>query len=735
MNRRSIFILSLVALAYAQPAHNSEEVRVGLTLSAGGALGLAHIGVLKVFEREQIPISCISSNSMGAIIGGLYAAGYSAARIESIVVNMDWEALLTPSILRTTRYLPKSQQSHRYVFRWSHDKFIPSVPSEIISLQQVEFALMRLLSKIEYDTEYSFDSLKIPIRVIAVDLVSGRRVIMKEGRLDQAIRGSIAIPAVFAPQRGTESGILVDGGVLQYFPVDPLGEFDPDVIIASLTVLRGSSTGRSITDVVSRLSNIRGFEDIEYQKSLADVVIEPNLSRFGAQDYARAEEIIQAGVEATESKLGEIRSALAGRKPVSNDKRIDERHVPYIRKIEFDGLGITRQATIRKKMRSHPGRPLNFDLLIDDMTELYETGLFKHVDYELRSLNEDTVDILIKVEEEAYGFYLLGIKYDNANNATLGLEIGQSNVFGIGASVRAIMHLGDPNEYRLGITDTKSFIVPFGYEINLFWNSIDRSFYEAGTWASDYNIDCRGGMAELCYAWTEQSCFRLGMKAHQAEYRFPESSFFDTLPQQEWVTGPTYAFELSTYDNPYFPVRGGRYDFHLFIALKKLGGRNDALKVSASVDQLLPLTSWLIVNLGMYLGTSSGQMPWAEYYHTGGADFTGFGHEEFTTAYKTKLNLGFDFPLFSIFGNNSPIIFQLLANVATFAPPDSVLFEWDDRSIEDFEVGVGSGIRVDTPIGPLRLTFGIGNLHRKPISNNIKYKLFFSLGKDFCYTK
>jgi predicted acylesterase/phospholipase RssA len=735
MNRNSILFLLFVAFAYTQPTHNSDEARVGLTLSAGGALGLAHIGVLKVLEREQIPISCISSNSMGSIIGGLYAAGYSAAQIESIAVNMDWEELLTPSILRTTRYLPKSQQSHKYVFRWSHDKFIPSVPSEIISLQQVEFVLMKLLSKIEYDTEYSFDSLEIPIRVIAVDLVSGHRVVMKEGRLDQAIRGSIAMPAVFAPQRGTESQVLVDGGVLQYFPVDPLSEFYPDVIIASLTMLRRSSTGRSITDVVNRLTNIRGFEDIEYQKSLADVVIEPNLSQFGAQDYARAEEIIQAGVEATESQLAEIRLALAGRKPVSNQKRIDERHVPYIRKIDFDGLGITRLATIRKRMRSHPGRPLNFDLLIDDMTELYETGLFKHVDYELRSLNEDTADILIKVEEEAYGFYLLGIRYDNANNATLGLEIGQGNVFGVGSSVRAILHLGDPNEYRVGITDAKPLILPLGYEVYLFWNSIDRSFYEAGTWEDDYNTDCRGGMAELCYAWTGQSCFRIGVKAHQAVYRFPESPFFDTLPPQEWVTGPAYAFELNTYNNPYFPVRGGRYNLDMFIALKKLGGRNDALKISASIDQLLPLTSWLIANFGMYLGTSAGQMPWAEYYHTGGADFTGFRQEEFSTAYKMKLNLGLDFPLFSIFGNNNPMIFQLLANVATFAPPDSIFFEWGDRSIEDFEVGVGSGIRTDTPIGPLRLTFGIGNLHRRPISDNIQYILFFSLGNDFCYTK
>ncbi len=734
MNRVAIFIVICTICLNSQPL-SDDEISIGLTLSAGGALGLAHIGVLKVFEREHIPISYVSSNSMGAIIGGLYAAGYNAAQIESIAVNLDWEDLLSPSILHTTKYLPKSQQSHKYAFSWSHDKFIPSMPTEIISLQQVEFVLMKLLSKIEYDTDYSFDNFRIPIRVIAVDLVSGRRVVMKGGRLDQAVRGSIAMPAVFAPQIRAEDGILVDGGVLQYFPVDPLDEFDPDIIIASLTILRGANTGRSIMDVVSRLTNIGGFEDIEYQKTLADIVIEPDLSQFGAQDYARAGDIIKAGEEAAETQLNAIRTIIAGRTPVAQYNTINEKKLPYIRQIEVDGLEKTRMATIRKKILTQAGMSLDFNLLIDDLARLYETGLFKHVDYDLTSLSEDTVDVLIRVDEQAYGFYLLGVRYDNANNATLGLEIGQSNVFGIGACIRAIMHLGDPNEYRVGITDTKTFLIPLGYEIDLFWNSIDRSFYNMGSWEGDYNTDCRGGMAELCYAWTEQSCFNIGMKAHQAVYRLPESPFFDTLPEQEWVIGPTYGFELNHYNNPHFPVSGGKYRFDLYITLKKLGARNDALKIDASIEQLFPITSWLIADIGVHIGTSAGQMAWAEYFHTGGADFIGFGHEEFTTAYRLKLNFGFDFPLFSVFGKNNPIIFQLLANIASFATPDSVLFDWDERSLEDFEIGVGSGIRTDTPIGPLRLIFGIGNLHRKPISDNIQYRLYFSVGRDFRYTK
>jgi NTE family protein len=331
-------------------------------LSAGGALGFAHIGVLKVLEREQIPVCCISSNSMGSIIGGLYAAGYSVAQIESIAVNQDWRNLLSPSFKHTTKYVPKSHQIRRYVFRWSHDWFVPSMPRELISLQKVEFLLMRLLSKIEYDTEYYFDNLKIPLRVIAVDIASGRRVVIKRGRLDRVIRGSIALPAVFAPQTALDEGILVDGGVLQYFPVDPLLEFQPDIIIASLTIKRDTDVGTTIADVLSKVTSIVGFEDIARQRLLADVVIEPDLDQFDAQDYERVSEIIAAGEKAAQAKVPAIRDVLSGRVPVSDPQAIKKRKTPYIRNVDFVGLRQTRKATVRKEVRIRQGMLLDFDM-------------------------------------------------------------------------------------------------------------------------------------------------------------------------------------------------------------------------------------------------------------------------------------------------------------------------------------------------------------------------------------
>lgn len=726
-------VLCITMQLSAQTISDTQQVRVGLTLSAGGAFGLAHIGVLKVLEREGIPVCCVSSNSMGSIIGGLYAAGYSATQVESIAVNMDWAELLSPSLAHTTQYLPKSRQSHRYIFRWSHDRFAPSIPSELVSLQKVEFVLMRLLSRILYDAHYSFDSLTIPLRVIAVDLISGCRVVMKDGRLDQAIRGSIAIPGVFAPQTATDQ-VLVDGGVLQYFPVDPLHEFKPDLIIASLTIKEDTTADISLVDVVARTTSIAGFEDIERQKMLADVVIEPDLNEFSAQDYTRAAEIVAAGERTTLAMLDDIRKKIAGRQPIAQHKTIRYRPAPYIRALEFEGLEQTRQKTISNDINTKPETRLDFDQLINDLESIYNTGLFNHVDYRLVSMSGDTVDLIIVVEEKDYGFYLLGIRYDNRNNATLGLEIGQSNMFGRGICIRAAANLGDPNEYRIGICDTRTFTLPLGYQIDLFWSSIDRAYYEEGIWQAEYNNDCRGGIAEIGYTLGIQSFVNIGMHAYQTLYRIPESPFFDTIPQREWIIGPSCNFEYNSYDDIYFPRRGGDYRLEILYAMEKLGAKNDFLRVEFVGDQLLPLTSGVLINAGLHLGVSTGKLAFAKYFYTGGANFTGFMSEEVTTNQKAVLRLGLDFKLFTIFGKGNPVFLQLISNIATYQSLEE-LRERDEYPLKDFDLGFGAGIRTSTPIGPLRITFGVGNPHRTPREDNIRYSTHFSLGRDFRYTK
>ncbi len=729
----SCIVLCAVAALNANATPDTTDVRIGLALSAGGAFGLAHIGVLKVLERENIPVSCLSSNSMGSIVGGLYAAGYSAVQIESIAVNLDWEGIFALSAKQAIQYLPESRRSHRYVFRWSHDRFIPSVPVELMSLQQVEFQLMRSLARAQYDTYYSFDSLRIPLRVIAVDLISGCRIVMRDGRLDQAIRGSIAIPGVFAPQTGTDR-LLVDGGVLQYFPVDPLLEMGPDIIIASLTYREDTVRGASLVDVMARSTSVAGFDDIRIQRSLADVVIEPDVSGFSAQDYARATEIIHAGEVAAAAMVDDIRSVIAARTPVVHYRTISPRPVPYVRSITINGLERTRKQTVMNEIAMAPGMPLDFDLLVDDLERLFNTGLFDHVDYGLSATQDDSLDLTFELREKEYGFYLFGVRYDNWDNATLGLEIGQSNVMGRDFSIRAAITLGEPNEYRIGISDTRILGISLGYMVDAFWNSIDRSFYDEGTWLNDYNIDSRGCMSEIGYTLNEHTHANVGLQIYQVTYRLPETPFFDTIPSSEWINAISSSVAINNYDNYYFPLRGVDYRSEFLFSMEDLGAGRDFVRLEVSATGIIPLTSGILLTTGIDFGASFGELAWAKYFYTGGANFIGLKPEEYASQQKAVLRLGVDVKTFTLFSANNPLLIQFVSNIASFEPLGDLLGK-DDHDLEDYELGFGIGLRTNTPIGPFRIMFGVANPHRTPFEENVRYSVYFSLGRDFRYTK
>jgi len=177
------------------------------------------------------------------------------------------------------------------------------------------------------------------------------------------------------------------------------------------------------------------------------------------------------------------------------------------------------------------------------------------VNYRLENARNDSVDVVIEVQERAYGFYSLGIRYDNADNVVLGLEVGQGNLGGSGASVRAAFDLGNPNEARLGLTGTRLFGLPFGYRLDGFLGSVERSYYEQGKWRGAYTVGYLGGVAEAGYILGRDAFFNLGLNSYRATYRVPIDSLKDLL-QPEWVIGPSFRLEVNTFRDVDFPTAG-----------------------------------------------------------------------------------------------------------------------------------------------------------------------------------
>jgi predicted acylesterase/phospholipase RssA len=733
-----LFFVALIAPAQTGPATPiGKTVTIGLVLSAGGALGLAHIGVLKVLEREGIPIDCIAVNSMGSIVGGLYAAGYTATQIESIAVSLDWASLLTPGLTEGVYNLLEHRRNQRYLLSLEQHNFVPAVPRGLISLQAVEFLMIQLLADAEYDAAYDFDRLPIPIRVIAVDLNSGRKVVLKSGSLEKAIRGSIAIPGVFPPVL-TADNKLVDGGVLQYLPVDPIREFAPDVIIAVLTAKRSAPIGTSLIDVLSRTSSMIGMEDIENQKRLADVVIEPDLAGFNATDYTRVRELIAVGETAATAVLPQIRALIADRATEGGRQPLPRRRRPTVRRVSFEGLCLLDARDASRKNRTRADTLLDFRVLLGDLKRLYYAGFFQSVGYRLDPTGKDTVDVIFETKEKEFGFYLFGLRYDNYDNVTLGLEFGQERITRSGFGIRGIINLGQPNEYRLRFTHGNPFVLPFSSHADLYWSSIDRSYYADRAWQADYNTDVRGGAIGLANHLGGKAFASADFQIHQAFYRFPTGGLFDTLPGCDWTVGPALSVEIDNQDDPFLPTRGLRFEMRAIYGLPLIRDARNFTKIELTFNRFVPINPWAALYYCVDLGKSWGRLPWNEYFYTGGDNFIGYKPETFTSRNKESAGIGLAFqPTRWWSQKEAAWTLKMEVDLGSFRSWDRLFGDSDDPLGHEFHVGAGAILVVKTPFGPLQFKIGWANLlprgYREP--GFLPTAGFVSLGKDFRYTK
>ncbi len=738
---RSLVGVSLaLAIFFTMPVFTAAEdpvpadsVRIGLVLSAGGALGLAHIGVLKVLEREGITISCISANSMGSIIGSLYAAGYTAAQIESIALGIDWKKMIIFGLPSGINQHPGTQQRLGYLLYLEHHQFSPALPSGVANLQNVEFFLARHLARPEYDAGGNYDSLAIPLRLIAVDLNSGHKITFCSGSLVKAIRGSIAIPGVFSPSMFTNMR-LVDGGVMQYLPVEPIKEMGPDLIIASLTVKQNTQVGVSMIDVISRTTSMIGISDIEKQKQIANILIEPDFSRFDANNYEQAKELIAVGEQTAEKALPALRESIAGRAVINAKKEIPHRPLPVVSKISFEGMKILSAKKLARILETKPGSELDFDLFIKDLVRLYETGLFEHVDYHLHDAG-DSVEIAIEVHERDFGYYLLGLRYDNYDNATIGLEMGIDNIRGSSIGACGIATLGDPAEYRVHIEYLNPQYTRWFGHIDPFWSSVDRSYYNDSGWIADYNVDRRGAAAEVTCNFGYDTYMGFGFKAHQAMYRFPQLAEFDALPADEWIIGPTISVEQNdeagcdlSSDNNFVRI-DWQYAGSLFHS------RTEFIRIALITDANKPLFGRFSTSGVLCAGASAGDLPWSERFYTGGASFVGYRLEHVTSRQKLTSNVSLNYRILGTAQSRSFSLYLRLVGAAGFTSDITNILNITDPFSLDYHYGCGIGIWMDTPIGPVQITAG-GT--RPRWNDGLEFNtaaLFFSIGRDFRYTK
>ena len=292
----------------------SPRPMVGLALSGGGARGLAHIGVLKALEEAEIPIDYIAGTSMGAVVGGLYAAGYSHRRLEDIALGVDWKDIFWDSPSQAQLFPTQREGSPPSLFQVSFAGWRPKIPQALTGGQRLTSLLTSLTLEANYSAHSDFDRLSIPFRAIATDLITGREIILGRGDLALALRASIAIPLIFTPVE-VGSLLLADGGLVDIIPVDVVKEMGADLVIA-VDVTADFDPKKMLEDplaIGTRSATIVFRRASQKLLEASDLVIRPGLERHSSLDYNQVGFLIKMGEEAAKAQIPKIKRLLESR--------------------------------------------------------------------------------------------------------------------------------------------------------------------------------------------------------------------------------------------------------------------------------------------------------------------------------------------------------------------------------------------------------------------------------------
>ncbi len=358
--------------------------KIGLALAGGGAKGLAQIGILKVLENEKIPVDFIAGTSMGGVIGGLYACGYSAEEIKKLVLEINWQDLFSDTPPRLSLLLSQREESEKYLFQIYFEGLKPSIPKALTSGQKLTNLFTQLTMQANFEAGSDFDKLKIPFRAVTTNLATGQEIVLRKGDLSEALRATMAIPLIFTPVE-LEGKLLVDGGLVDPIPVQIARNMGADFVIAINTSseLLSSSQIKDPLDIANQSTSIMTLERKEQELKRADFVISPDLSSYSSIDFEKTSELIASGERIADSLISDLKLLLATSNNFSTNPlfAISEVRVSKNQNLPDD--------LIKGFLKVREGDKVSTLDIKSDLNKLYSSGYFKEVYAELSKGSQD----------------------------------------------------------------------------------------------------------------------------------------------------------------------------------------------------------------------------------------------------------------------------------------------------------------------------------------------------------
>jgi NTE family protein len=567
---RSFFLLCVLMAgsnSHSQelPKHDqTARPKLGLVLEGGGALGLAHIGVITWMEEHHIPVSYVVGTSMGGLVGGIYATGRSPAEVRQLINGIDWDQVLSGVTPFRDLSFRRKQDSHDYPGQLEFGlRGGLQFPSGFNTGQEVNLVLDSVA--LPYSEIATFNDLPIPFACVSTDLVSGKIHVFRDGSLALAMRSTMSLPGIFTPVRHGKS-LYADGFLLDNLPVDVGKEMGPEVTLAihletapmdpNTNLSSFGVLGRSIS-VMSAVNELRSMEQ-------ADILVSVPLQKYTALDYNKADAIIKLGYDAAASKATVLSAFSVGEAEWEDylaTRNARRKTAPTPKFVQVTGTSPELAKAMEKQMAPLVGQPVDSKKIDQDMMTIVGMGRFATATYSMTEKDGEQ-GLQVQAEQKSYAppmvrplIVIDGSEYNNVL-FSLGARITFFDVGSYRSELRNDVILGSQylldSEYYHPLTTTSNwFIAP-----RLGFNSQQLNIYSSNTLQASYRIRQALGALDTGYAFGRTGEFRLGYEGGY-EKASPEIGNAPIIPTTSGTTGDVrIQYQLNTLDNPVIPRSG-----------------------------------------------------------------------------------------------------------------------------------------------------------------------------------
>jgi NTE family protein len=584
--------------------------KIGLSLAGGGAKGFSHVGVLKVLDSLGIKVDYISGTSMGAIVGGLYASGYSGKEIEKIVMDTDFYSLIMD---------PKAKRQETSFYNKSVDKYLFSIPlkngkitlpSSISSGQKNVYLLKELFKNVSNINDFS--KLPIPFMCVATNLESGNMQIFEKGDLVQSIMASSAFPSLMDPVKIGDS-IYIDGAMSVNYPSKPLKDKGIDIVIG-VDLNQDLSKREDLGNIIAILNQVIDFgikKDTKKQYRYTDINIKPNLKGMTATSYDDKKKILDSGyVEGL--KYTDILNELPKRPFDRLRQQINPiySNVYKIDSISIDGGKIYGKNYVLGKMGLRLPSLQTYGSINKKIDKLVATNNYKFINYDIVSENDTNYLKLYVTEDDTRHFLKFGLHYDEIFKTGLLVNYSAKRLLFKNSNLSLDVVVGDKPRYYLNYFVDNGYIPGFGiYSSGMSFNLKDINNYEVDKWEwlrNEFYIQS---------TWKDRFAIGGGLS-----YDYFEAEANGVNKRYNRYLNPYVFLKSDTQNDKDFPTRGIYINAEgKVIDLLKSEVDKRLVQVKADIRINIPLTKQFAYRLNLYGGITIGEnLPQFYQYRLGG---------------------------------------------------------------------------------------------------------------------